>query len=144
VYLFINLACTCTLSRSHALVVAVIGASCSLDLYIDKILHTRIGRRNDESYGFIDVKPNRWKVDAKVDWSRTRSFSSRPRATRSWRGVRGFTLSIHHNMLRPRLLQPRCKPSGFAGPNLRLMLEYIRVSATERILTCDPGAIRSQ
>ena len=34
-------------------------------------------------------------------------------------------------MLRPRMIRPRCKPSGYTGSNLRSVFEYIRVSAME-------------
>ena len=60
--------------HSHTIDVAVVDASVP-GIYIDKIPYTRIKRRNDKSYGFIDMKPNRWRVDVEMHWANPRSLN---------------------------------------------------------------------
>ena len=113
----------CIHSHTIEIAVADTAASGSPDPYIEGSAHAEQVLRL--------YQPETEQVEAEMDWSWHPEFEfkmvSRVVAARVGRSFK----SIPHDMLRPHLIPPRCKPSGLAESNLRSTLGYITGSASD-------------
>ena len=122
-----------------------VSASCSLELY-----HGQDSAHANQEKGRQVLRIYRYETEQVQDGRGDElvvcpAFQGGSRAV-VVRFTGGSISSIHcRNMLRPRLIQPRCKPSrpqvsSCTGSNLHPMPEYINAPAMEGIFTCDSGA----